>query len=127
MKKDRSFDAVLQSLLMAAVAAAALPIPDAAFAQNLATSVTTIHSGMLDIPNIVAGLFYIGGAAMIGAGAMKCKVHAERPQDAPLGHCLGRIGAGAALIALPAFGTWLNSTLAVGNSAAVSQSLGTIQ
>jgi hypothetical protein len=127
MKKERLTNNILQGLLMAAVTAAALPIPDMVVAQNLSQSVNTVHQGLLDIPNIVAGLFYIGGAAMIGAGALKLKAHAENPTNNPIGHGLGRIGAGAALIALPAFGTWLNQTLAIGNSAATSQSLGTIQ
>ena len=118
---------IMQGLLTAAVIAAALPVPDAVFAQNLQNSVNTVHSGMTNIPNIVAGLFYIGGAALIGAGALKLKAHSENPTQTPIGHGLGRIGAGAALIALPAFGNWLNNSLAIGNSPATSQSLGTIQ
>jgi hypothetical protein len=116
---------ILQGLLTAACLAAALPAP--AFAQDLQNSVSVVHSGLLNIPNIVAGLFYIGGAAMIGAGALKLKQHSENPTQTPLGHGLGRIGAGAALIALPAFGQWLNNSLSIGNSPATSQSLGTIQ
>ena len=118
---------IMQSLLLAAVVAAALPLTGSAFAQNLTESVEQVHTGISQIPNIVAGLFYIGGAALIGAGALKLKTHAETPGQVPLGHGLGRIGAGAALIALPAFGTWLNNTLAIGYNPATAQSLGTIQ
>jgi hypothetical protein len=127
MKKEKLTNDILQGLLAAAVIAAALPVPDAVFAQNLTNSATVIHQGLLNIPNIVAGLFYIGGAALIGAGALKVKQHAENPTQTPLGHGLGRIGAGAALIALPAFGMWLNSSLGIGQNAATSQSLGTSQ
>jgi hypothetical protein len=126
MKKDIR-DTIYQGLLTAACLAAALPMPDLAFAQSLQESVSTVHSGLSNIPNIVSGLFYIGGAAMIGAGALSLKKHSENPTQTPLGHGLGRIGAGAALIALPAFGTWLNNSLAIGNAPATSQSLGTIQ
>lgn len=121
---------VFQGLMMAAVVAAALPMPDLAFAQTstqgLANSVTTIHTGISSIPNIVAGLFYIGGSAMVGAGALQLKNHAENPTQHPLGKGLGRIGAGAALIALPAFGQWLNNTLAIGSTTATAQSLGNL-
>jgi hypothetical protein len=117
---------ILQGLLMAATIAMALPMPDMVWAQNLNTSVTTVHQGLLNMPNIIAGAFYIGGAAMIGAGSLKLKAHAENPTNAPLGHGLGRIGAGAALIALPAFGTWLNNSLNIGSTAATAQGFGTI-
>jgi hypothetical protein len=122
---------VFQGLMMAAVVAAALPMPELALAQTatqgLANSVTTVHTGISSIPNIVAGLFYIGGSAMVGAGALQLKAHAENPTQNPLGKGLGRIGAGAALIALPAFGQWLNNTLAIGATTATAQSLGNLQ
>lgn len=122
---------VFQSLIMAAVTAAALPFPDLVLAQtggqDLANSVTVVHQGINNIPNIVAGLFYIGGSALIGAGALHLKNHAENPTQHQLGKGLGRIGAGAALIALPAFGNWLNNTLSIGSTTATSQSLGTLQ
>ena len=128
MKNHKFTNDILQGLLTAAVIAAALPIPESVFAQNLQSSVNTVHQGILSIPNIIAGLFYIGGASMIGAGALKLKAHAENPSgQTNLGHGLGRIGAGAALIALPAFGNWLNSSLGIGSNPATSQSLGTIQ
>jgi hypothetical protein len=127
MKKEKLTNDILQGLLTAAVFAAAMPVPDAVFAQNLQTSVTTVHGGIANIPNIVAGLFYIGGAALIGAGALQLKKHSENPTNTTLGHGLGRIGAGAALIALPAFGNWLNGSLGIGTNPATSQSLGTIQ
>jgi hypothetical protein len=118
---------ILQGLLMAATVAVALPMPDMVFAQALSDTVTTVHTGLLNMPNIIAGAFYIGGAALIGAGALKLKNHAENPGQHPMGQGLGRVGAGAALIALPAFGTWLNNSLNIGNTAATSQSFGTIQ
>lgn len=122
---------IFQGLMMAAVVAAALPMPELAFAQTtttqgLANSVTTIHTGISSIPNIVAGLFYIGGSALVGAGALQLKNHAESPLQYPLGKGLGRIGAGAGLIALPAFGQWLNNSLAIGSTTATAQSLGNL-
>jgi ABC-type phosphate transport system permease subunit len=124
-------NSLFQGLMMAAVVAAALPMPDLVFAQevgstNLANSVSAVHQGINSIPNIVAGLFYIGGSAMVGAGALKLKAHSENPTQTPIGHGLGRIGAGAALIALPAFGQWLNNTLNIGATGANVQSLGNL-
>ena len=130
MKTLKLTNSIFQGLMMAAVVGAALPFPELAMAQTaqsaLAASVQQVHTGIAQIPNIVAGLFYIGGASMIGAGALKLKLHAENPVQTPLGHGLGRIGAGAALIALPAFGAWLNSTLLIGTNPATAQSLGQI-
>jgi hypothetical protein len=54
------------------------------------------------------------------------KAHSENPTTTPLGHSLGRIGAGTALIALPAFGNWLNNSLGVGNTPAAAMGLGPI-
>jgi hypothetical protein len=126
MKSTKLTNSVFQGLMMAAVVAAALPMPELSLAADLANSVSTVGTGIKNIPNIVSGLFYIGGSALIGAGAMKLKAHAENPVQEPLGKGLGRIGAGAALIALPAFGSWLNNSLAIGSTAATAQGLGPI-
>jgi hypothetical protein len=121
---------LFQSLMMAAVVAAALPVPELALAQTstqgLANSITTIHTGISSIPNIVAGVFYITGSMMVGAGALSFKRHTENPVTEPLGKALGRTAAGSALIALPAFGQWLNNTLAIGSTTATAQSLGNL-
>jgi len=121
---------VFQGLMMAAVVAAALPVPELALAQTstqgLANSVTTLHTGISSIPNIVAGIFYITGSCLVGAGALKLKMHAESAIQAPLGHGMGRIAAGSTLIALPAFGQWLNNSLAIGSTTATAQSLGNL-
>jgi hypothetical protein len=94
--------------------------------QNLANSVATLHMGIANIPNIIAGVYYIIGAMMIGAGALKLKGYTENPTKEPLSHALGRLMAGAILIALPSFGEWLNSSLGIGHTTATPQSLGTI-
>ncbi|MER2519073.1 MAG: hypothetical protein ABTQ34_00080 [Bdellovibrionales bacterium] len=124
MRKELVND-LLQGLLMAAVVAAAIPMPELAWA-TLSDSVGTVQEGIRDIPNIVSGVFYIGGAAMIGAGAMKLRAHAENPSSAPLGHGLGRVGAGACLVSLPAFATWARDSLNVGQADIQSTGLGQI-
>jgi hypothetical protein len=121
---------LFQGLMMAGVVAAALPVPELALAQTstqgLANSVTTIHTGISSIPNIIAGLFYIMGSILVGAGALSLKRHADNPITETLGKPLGRIAAGSALIALPAFGQWLNNSLAIGSTTATAQSLGNL-
>ncbi len=123
---------IFQGLMMAGVIAAALPFPDLVLAQTaasspLANSVSVVHQGISQIPNVIAGIFYIGGSAMIGAGALHLKNSSENPTQHPIGKGLGRIGAGAALIALPAFGNWLTNSLAIGTTTATAQGLGPIQ
>jgi len=129
MKKITLNNTIFQGLMMAAVVAAATTLPDMAWAQgaDLSTSVDSVHRNISNIPNLISGIFYIGGAALIGAGALKLKMHAEQPTQHPLGHGLGRIGAGTALIALPAFGQWLNTTMNFGNNTAHFTSFGAIQ
>jgi hypothetical protein len=133
MKTTALTNSVFQNLMMAAVVVAALPVPEVVFAQaaaggqTLANSVGIVHGGLLNIPNVISGIFYIGGAILIGMGLVKLKMHSENPTQTPLGHGLGRVGAGAGAIALPALGAWLNNTLAIGANPAVSQPLGAIQ
>ena len=116
---------ILESTIFAAVLALAA---DPVLAQSdLANSVTTVHTGISSIPNVVSGLFYIGGAAMMGAGALQLKNHAENPNQYPLGKGLGRVTAGGALVALPAFGQWLNNSMAIGSQAVTSQGFGIVQ
>ena len=123
-------NSLFQGLLMAGVVAAALPMPDLVLAQTstqgLANSVTTIHTGINSIPNIIASIFYIGGAIMVGSGLLWVKQHAENPSTNPLGKGVGRIAAGSGMIALPALGQWLNNSLAIGSTTATAQSLGNL-
>ena len=44
---------------------------------------------------------YAIGGVLVVAGVMKFKHHAENPTNAPLAHGFARVGAGAALLALP--------------------------
>lgn len=118
-------ETIMQGLLMAAAVAVALPLPQVAFAaSDLAGSVSTVNTGISSIPNIVAGAFYIGGAVMIGAGAMKLKEASEKPGQVTIGAGLGRCAAGAALVALPGFAGWLQNSLGTNGSAVQFQSLG---
>jgi hypothetical protein len=118
MKKEKLINDLLQGLLMASVVAMALPMPELAWAQgsvsgpgigSAATGITGNELG--PVTTLVSALFYIGGGVLMGAGALKLKQHAENPTTAPLGHGLGRLGAGAALMAIPYFGQTLIDTL----------------
>lgn len=119
MQKEKLINDLLQGLLMAAIVAMALPIPDLAWAQaGLGSSVTQITSNELNpLTTLVSGLFYIGGGVMMGAGALKLKQHSENPTQTPMSHGLGRLGAGAALMAIPYFGNVAVNSLHLGNTA----------
>jgi hypothetical protein len=120
-------NSVFEALIVAAAIAAALTVPELALAQapgaTLAGSIDVVHGGLLDMPNIIAGLFYILGAIIIGMGLVKLYKHAENPAQAPLAPALGRIGVGVAAIAMPALGLWLNNSLGIGFIPAVSTPL----
>ena len=127
MKSHISIQSVVQGVLTAAVIAVALPFPAAWAESDLSTSVTSLQSGIAHVPQIVAGIFYIGGAALTGAGLLKLKAHAENPTSEPLGKAMGRLVAGMGLLALPAVGSWLNNSVGLGNTATTESTFGTLQ
>ena len=129
MKNQNLINTITKGVLTAAIVAVAVPFPGAAWAQatgDLASTVSTVHSGLSSIPQIVAGAFYIGGAALTGAGLLQLKAHAENPGQNPLGKALGRLVAGCGLLALPAMANWLNNSVGLGTSAFTESTFGTL-
>lgn len=100
----------MQGLLMAAVVAAALPIPDLAFAQLSSATTNSQSSVFQPIVQLLSFASYVIGGVLVVAGVMKFKHHAENPTQAPLQHGFSRVGAGAALLALPYLMGVANST-----------------
>ena len=110
MKKQVLTNAWMQGLLMAAVVAVALPMPDIALA-DLATTATNAQTNVFNpaLKILSYASYTVGGFMGIG-GVMKLKAHTENPTNAPMAHGLGRLGAGAAFLALPSVMGLLNST-----------------
>jgi hypothetical protein len=120
MKNSKSLtESMLKGLMMAAVVAAAVPFPELAWAQaGLGASATAIVTNELNPTTpLLAAVLYIGGGALIGAGALKLKQHSENPTQTPMSHGLGRIGAGAALMAIPYFADVAVNTMHLGAAA----------
>ncbi len=135
MNKARLMNEIMHGLLMAAVIAAALPLPELAWAQGtsgvsgsgIGSAASNITGNELSpITTLVSALFYIAGGVLMGAGALKLKSHAENPTTTPLGHGIGRLGAGAALMAIPYFGQTLINTLHLNTSGVGFSTFGTI-
>ncbi|MDX2028793.1 MAG: hypothetical protein SFW62_09195 [Alphaproteobacteria bacterium] len=129
MKKDKLINSVYQGMLMAAVMAVAVPFPDmAAWAQgnNIGSTVTSVNSSLVDVPKMVSILFYIGGAALAGAGLLKLKAHAENPSQTPISHGLGRLLVGAGLLVLPFVSGQIINTMNFGGSNTTFNAFGTI-
>lgn len=119
MKKDKLLKTIYEAGLMAAVMAVAVPFPDmAAWAQNnnIGSTVTSVSTSLKDVPLLVSIVFYIGGAALAGAGLLKLKAHAENPGQTPLGQGIGRLAVGAALLALPMVAGQIINTMDFGDS-----------
>lgn len=128
MTKSKLMKDVLQGLLMAAAVAVAIPMPDLAFAQDLNQIVTTLTGKELtNVPDIIAAVFYIGGAAFTGAGLLKLKQHADNPTQVKLGEGVGRLSVGAALLTLPYLSTVVINTFGYGQAAAVYTKFNTVQ
>ncbi len=123
MKKQKLMKDILQGLLMAAAVAAVLPLPELAFAQSdLGATTSRLTSQELNhVPDVISAVFYIGGAALMGAGGLKCKMHIDAPAQNKLGECVGRLGVGAFLLALPYVSTVVINTFGWGQSAAAYQ------
>jgi hypothetical protein len=116
MKRTQLLNDVLQGLLITSAIAVALP--HVAFAQDLGAAITSTTTNLLNAPDLVNIVFYIGGAVFSGSGLLKLKAYAENPQNAPLGQGIGRISVGAALLALPVIANTLISTFSVTGGAA---------
>ncbi|MGE3622733.1 MAG: hypothetical protein AB7H77_02500 [Bdellovibrionales bacterium] len=107
------------SLLMAAAMVAVLPM--AAFAQgtggaDLGEAATNITGFLGPVAPLISGLFWLGGAVLMGAGALKLKEHAENPGNNPLRQGISRIAVGAALLTIPFFAQFAVNTLSAGNA-----------
>jgi len=100
----------LHGLLMAAVVATALPLPDLAFAQLSSAAPLSQNNVFNPILQLLSYASYVIGGVLVIAGVMKFKHHAENPTNAPLAHGFSRVGAGAALLALPYLMGLANST-----------------
>ena len=119
MKNHKLTNDILQGLLVAAVMAAAIPMPSPAFAQDLATTVNRlVGTELTNVPYVINAVFYIGGAAMSGAGLLKIKQHADNPTQVKLGEGIGRLSVGAGLLALPYIANASIQTFGFGQTAA---------
>jgi len=98
MKKELMHD-VLTGLVVAATFGAVMPAD--AFAQL--SSATTNFQSAVGVPftTVVAMICYGIGTVLTVAGIAQAKKHADNPGQTPLGHALGRLGAGAAFLAAP--------------------------
>jgi len=110
MKKDSLTNLWAQGLLMTAVIAVALPLPDIAWAQLSATSANAGSQVFAPAIRILNYACYTIGAFMGIGGIMKLKAHSENPTNTPMSHGIGRCSAGAAFLALPSVIGMLSST-----------------
>lgn len=102
MKKQKLMNDLMQGLLMAAVVATAVPMVHSVVAADLKDAVT--NSGTQVFANVMQLVSY--GAYAVGAvlgisGIMGFKKHTDNPSSNPLGPALGKLGAGAVLLASP--------------------------
>ena len=126
--KYRVASEIFHGLLL--VALAAVVMPDLAFAQAARcrpgrwtgrlrccciADGTTTELG--PVAPVISALFWLGGAVLMGAGALKLKEHAENPTQTPMRQGISRMAVGAVLLTLPFFAQFAANTLAAGNQA----------
>jgi hypothetical protein len=122
MKKETLMNSVVQGLMMAAIVAVAVPFPDMAFAQDLGANVTkTVGTELVNVPNLINAVFYIGGAALSGTGLMKLRDYSNNPGQHKLGEGVGRLAAGGAMLALPLATNTIISSMALGSATTYTQ------
>jgi len=85
-----------------ALAAIAVLVPDAAFAQQVKDSIDNAGKQLQTLPTYINYASYIIGTAMGVAGVSKLKAHVDNPGQTPIKDGLGRLGAAGLFIALPA-------------------------
>jgi hypothetical protein len=120
MKRERLIKEIFQGLLMVAIAAVAMPdLAFAALSADLgAASSNLVTNELTPAAPVISALFWLGGAVMMGAGALKLKEHAENPTQNPLRQGISRMAVGAVLLTIPFFANFAIETLGAGNAAA---------
>ena len=75
-----------------------------AFAQGggLNEIVEDTGNSLSNIPGLIQGVIYIGGAVFVAAGVLSLKSHVDNPSQTPIRQGLVRLVAGAFLLAAPA-------------------------
>jgi hypothetical protein len=120
MNKQRLINEIFQGLLMVAIVALALPglaLAQTAGEANLGAEAPDLTTQVGLIAPLISALFWLGGAVMMGAGALKLKEHAEDPTRAPLRQGISRMAVGAALLTIPFFAQFVVATLGAGSTA----------
>lgn len=99
----------IQALTLAVLAVVVMPMPEAL--AQLSSTVETSQSNVFNpILKLLSFACYIIGAVLAVAGILKFKQYSENAQTHPLSHGFARVGAGAALLALPFLMGVLNQT-----------------
>jgi len=86
-----------------------------AAAKNVGDSAKGLHDQIGNIGKLFTAGAFAGGILMLGSGLMKLKQAAEtQGQQVKYSEGMWRVGVGAGLIAIPAFGGMLTSTFGLG-------------
>jgi len=107
MKKELISD-MLTGLAVAAVFTAIAPVE--ALAQLTAVSDATEGSILRPMMQFASYASYGMGTVLTIAGISSAKKHADNPGQNPLGHALGKLGAGAAFLTAPSVAGMLADT-----------------
>jgi hypothetical protein len=120
MKRQSLLNDVFQSLLLAALVAVTTPMLAMAQAAgggaDLGASAGIVNGYVSQVAPLISTLFWVAGAVMMGAGALKLKLHAENPTNNPLSHGIARLAVGAVLLSIPFFAQFAINTLAAGTT-----------
>jgi len=84
-----------------ALAAAALLVPDMAFAANLKGSLTATTSNIAPTITLISYAAWIFGALFMMTGLLKLRAHVDNPAQNPMKDALGRMLVGSLLGTLP--------------------------
>jgi hypothetical protein len=96
--------------LAAAMTVSAIMASSDAFAQGFVDVTDNVTTSTSTAPNLVTTASYIIGIVLAVTGVAKLKQHVDNPQT-PMKDGLARLGAGGALLALPAMLTAMQETV----------------
>ena len=106
----------LPYVIGASITMAAIPATNANASTTVGTAAENLGAQAGQIGKLITAGAFVGGIVMLASGLMKLKQAAEtQGQQVKYSEGMWRVGVGAGLVAIPAFGGMLTNTFSLGS------------
>lgn len=123
---NKTLNQAIKWSVLAAITVMAMPDVSMATSTDLNALINQGATQISPLPKIIGVACYAIGLIMIVSGAMKLKLHAEKPDAEKLAPAVARLGIGSMIAAAPYLTTFLQTSADVGTSAATFTSFGAV-